>query len=213
MSTIYNELTQLGVLPVVTAYTVEGTVTLAKTLATNGIPGIEITCRTDCALDAIKAVKDADIDILLGAGTVTNAELLKEISEIGVDFAVSPGVTTSLLRAASKTNCLLLPGVSSASEIMQCMEHGIKHMKLFPAVSINALELLKAFHAPFPDVQFCPTGGVNMNNLIEFIQMPNVFCVGGSWMVPKKLIQNNEWNAISEICKECNTTLANIRGL
>ena len=201
--TIFDEqLKQIGILPVVIANTVKDALSLAETLAENNIPCIEITCRTACAIDAIKAIKDSRINILLGVGTVTNTKLLEQISSIGVDFAVSPGVTASLIDASIDNGLPLLPGISSASEIMLCMEHGLKHMKIFPAMPIGASQLLKAFYSPFPEAQFCPTGGINMDNFQEFIKMPNVFCVGGSWVVPEKLVGNHEWNAIAKLCKE-----------
>lgn len=211
MPDIVNQLRQAAVLPVVTAHQVADTVKLAETLTNNGLSCIEITCRTDCAIDAIKAIKDSNVDILLGAGTVTDSELLKDLAAIGVDFAVSPGVTPALLQTAVDTDITLIPGISSASEIMLCMDYGFRHLKMFPAVPVNAAQLLKAFHAPFSSVQFCPTGGVNMTNLKSFLQMPNVFCVGGSWMVANKLIANGEWDKVAQLCRDCVLAVAEIR--
>jgi 2-dehydro-3-deoxyphosphogluconate aldolase / (4S)-4-hydroxy-2-oxoglutarate aldolase len=211
MKNLSTQLEQIAILPVVTAHSVEGTVALARTLVTAGIPAIEITCRTACAIDAIKAVKDADIDILLGVGTVTNTQILEQVANIGVDFVVSPGVTSSLLQSSIDNDLPLLPGVSSASEVILCMDYGLKHMKLFPAVPIGGLQLLKAFSGPFPEVRFCPTGGINISNFQDFLQMPNVFCIGGSWMVPGKQIQNNEWDSITQLCEECVSSLHSLR--
>ncbi len=199
---LFNEqLKQIGILPVVTADTVENMLRLAETLTANGIPCIEITCRTPSAIDAIKAIKASDVDILLAAGTVTNTKLLAQMATIGVDFVVSPGTTSALLQAATESKLPILPGVSSASDIMLCMDHGIKYMKLFPAGAINALALLKSFYPPFPEAQFCPTGGVNEGNLQAFRQLPNVFCVGGSWLAPEHHIANNEWDIIAQLCQ------------
>lgn len=199
---LFNErLKQIGILPVVTADTVENMLCLAETLAANGIPCIEITCRTACAIDSIKAIKASDIDILLSAGTITHAKLLAQMADIGVDFVVSPGTTSALLQAAIEHELPILPGVSSASEIMLCMDYGIKYMKLFPATAINALALLKSFYPPFPEARFCPTGGVNERNVEAFRQLPNVFCVGGSWLVPEHHITNNEWDIIARLCQ------------
>jgi len=211
MEKLGKQLEQVGVLPVVTTYTAEGTVELAKTLLSAGISAIEITCRTASAIDAIKAVKEADLDILLGVGTVTNTKLLEQVAAIGVDFIVSPGITPALLQAAADNKLPILPGVSSASDIMLCLDYELQYMKIFPAVPLGAAQLLKAFAGPFPDVKFCPTGGININNFQEFLQMPNVFCVGGSWMVPGKQVENNDWASITQLCHECLTMPGNTK--
>ncbi len=211
MSEIYQQLEQIGILPVVTASRVAATVKLAEALRQSGLSCIEITCRTPAALDAIKAVKQADLDILVGAGTVTRPELLAEVVDLGVDFIVSPGVTDKLLAMAATKNTAFLPGVSSASGIMSCMDYGWHHLKLFPAIPLNAVALLPAFQAAFPKVRFCPTGGINTNNLGTFITMPNVFCVGGSWMVTPTLVENEDWEAITRLARVCMGQLADLK--
>lgn len=210
LANLHGPLERLGVLPIVTAHTVAGTVELAKTLVANGVPCMEIACRTDCAIDAAKAVKETGIDILLGMGMVTSTSLLEQISGIGVDFVVSPGVTSKLLYATNTTRLPLLPGVNTASEIMLCMEYDITYMKMYlTTVPIDAMQLLETFYRLFPEIQFCPTGGINTDNMQDFMKLPNVFCVGGSWIVPDQLIVNNEWDAIAQLCKKTMGLIAN----
>lgn len=202
MSPLMQTLKDTRLMPVVTAYSVDSTLGLAAALVEGGINAIEITLRTDCALDAIREVKASDIDILVGVGTLTSAADVEAVAKIGVDFAISPGVTSSLLQAGKDTGVQLLPGIATASELMLGLEYGLSEFKLFPAGAINGYELLKAFSGPFPDVSFCPTGGISLVDLNQFMALPNVFCVGGSWMVPKDAVMNGEWNRISQICRE-----------
>lgn len=194
-----HDLENLKIVPVVTAYSVEKTVETTRALVAGGINSVEITLRTDCALDAIKAVQDADIDVIVGVGTVTTPELVEKVAAMNVDFAVSPGITTKVLDAARDAQLKLLPGVGTTSELMFGMEYGYKCFKLFPASVINALGLLKAFNSVFPDVNFCPTGGISELNAREHLDRPNVGCVGGSWMIPKAEIDAGNWAKITEL--------------
>jgi len=196
-----QDLENLQIVPVVTAYSVEKTVEVTRALVAGGINSVEITLRTDCALDAIKAVQDSDIDVIVGVGTVTTPELVEKVAALNVDFAVSPGITASVLDAARDTQLKLLPGVATTSELMFGMEYGYECFKLFPASVINALGLLKAFNSVFPGVTFCPTGGVSEKNAREHLDRPNVGCVGGSWMIPKNEIDAGNWAKITELSK------------
>lgn len=202
MSPLMETLQDTRLMPVVTAYSVESTLGLAAALVEGGINAIEITLRTDCALDAIREVKASDIDILVGVGTLTSVADVEAVAKIGVDFAISPGVTSSLLQAGKDTGVMLLPGVATASELMLGMEYGLSEFKLFPAGAINGYELLKAFAGPFGNAKFCPTGGISLANLNQYLELPNVFCVGGSWMVPKDAVLDGDWSRISQICRE-----------
>lgn len=202
MSPLMETLQDTRLMPVVTAYSVESTLGLAAALVEGGINAIEITLRTDCALDAIREVKASDIDILVGVGTLTSVADVEAVAKIGVDFAISPGVTTSLLQVGKDTGVKLLPGVATASELMLGLEYGLSEFKLFPAGAINGYELLKAFAGPFGNAKFCPTGGISLANLNQYMELPNVFCVGGSWMVPKDAVLDGDWSRISQICRE-----------
>lgn len=196
-----EDLSNLKIVPVVTAYSVEKTVELTRALVAGGINSVEITLRTACALDAIKAVQDSGIDVIVGVGTVTTPELVEKVAAMKVDFAVSPGITTKVLDAARANELKLLPGVATTSELMFGMEYGYKCFKLFPASVINALGLLKAFNSVFPEISFCPTGGVSESNAREHLDRPNVGCVGGSWMLPKAEIDAGHWDKITQLSK------------
>lgn len=199
-TSLEERLAKIKILPVVTPHDPESTVSLARALLAGGIHGIEITLRNDTALDALIAVKEAKLDMQIGVGTVTNANRVQQVAEIGVDFAVSPGITRSVLEAAQEAQLSLLPGVSSPSEIMLGQEYGLDFFKLFPAGALNGTYMLKALHGPFPETKFCPTGGVSPDNVNEYLQLPNVICAGGSWMVPTTLIKDQAWEAITQSC-------------
>lgn len=202
MSPVLETLQHTRLMPVVTPYNVEATLGLAQALIEGGINAIEVTLRTDAAMDAIRALKQAELDILVGVGTLTSAADLEKVADIGVDFAISPGVTPALLQAGKDTGIKLLPGIGSASELMLGLEYGLSEFKLFPADTINGYELLKAFSGPFSQVKFCPTGGIGLHNLVKYMELPNVFCVGGSWMVPKQAVLDGDWGQISQICRD-----------
>jgi len=170
------------IVPVYTPQSVSETLAAAKNLLTDGINCIEITLRTECALEAIQAVKDSDIDIALGVGTVRDSEMVATLKEIGVDFAVSPGLTSKILSAAVQHNLPLLPGIATPSELLTGIEYGFETFKMFPANAIDSKALLKAFNATYPNVRFCPTGGVNSDNVSSFLNLENVIAVGGSWV-------------------------------
>ena len=190
------------VLPVVTAQTVKSTVQLTQTLFDGGMRAVEITLRTEAALDSIRAVKAEVPDILVAAGTVTNPEDLERAMDAGADFCVSPGVTERLLRAAAEARVDFVPGVATASEILLGMDYGFRCFKLFPAVAVGGLQLIKSLSGPFPDLQFCPTGGLNASNFREFLALPNVICCGGSWMVADALVSAGKWPQMEELARE-----------
>ena len=137
--------------------------------------------------------------MLLGVGTVVNDTHLEQIADIGVDFAVSPGFTPSLLKKSIELGVDLLPGVTSPSEVMIGMEFGLTCFKLFPAVAVGGLPLLKSIGGPLPQVTFCPTGGLTIDSFTDFLALPNVGCVGGTWLVPKDAVENKDWQKITDI--------------
>ena len=159
MNLFQETLKALKIVPVVTPYSVQATIEMTKAMVAGGIGSVEITLRTECAWDAIKAVQALGLPLKVGVGTITDAELFAQAEDLGLDFAVSPGITTRLLSRAQDSSLPLLPGIASASELMHGLEYGIKTYKLFPAMAINAPALLSAFSGPFPDIKFCPTGG------------------------------------------------------
>ena len=197
-----EQLAACRVLPVITAYDIESTVRLVQTLEKGGMTAVEITLRTPAALDSICAIKAASPAVLIAAGTVTTPTALEQSRRAGADFCVSPGISQSLLRAAAEQGVCLLPGVATASEVMLGMEHGIDLFKLFPAVAVGGLDLLRSFHGPFPSVRFCPTGGLGPSNFRDFLALPNVVCCGGSWMVKQELVEAGNWGEIEVLARE-----------
>jgi 2-dehydro-3-deoxyphosphogluconate aldolase / (4S)-4-hydroxy-2-oxoglutarate aldolase len=202
MSDLITKLKSYKVLPVVTPPAPEQCVELARALADGGIKAIEITLRNETAMEALKAVKASDVQIDVGVGTLTSAKQVEAVAELGLDFGISPGVTPAVLQAAVDTGLNLVPGITSPSEMMLGMEYGLDTFKLFPAGAIGGYNLLKALAGPFPNISFCPTGGISLGNAREFLDLPNVVCIGGSWMVPNDLVNNQDWDAITQLCAE-----------
>jgi len=202
MSDLITKLKSYKVLPVVTPPAPEQCVELARALSAGGIKAIEITLRNETAMEALKAVKASDVQIDVGVGTLTSAEQVVAVADLGLDFGISPGVTPKVLQAAVDTGLNLVPGITSPSEMMLGMEYGLDTFKLFPAGAIGGYNLLKALAGPFPNISFCPTGGISLGNAREFLDLPNVVCIGGSWMVPNDLVNNQDWNAITQLCAE-----------
>lgn len=190
------------VLPVITAIDVTSTVALAQALCRGGMKAVEITLRTPAALDSIKAVVAEVPDMLVAAGTVTNIAELHSSLEAGARMVVSPGSTPQLLRAARDAEVDFVPGVATASEVMRGLDEGYQCFKLFPAVAAGGLNLLKSLAGPFPEVKFCPTGGLNPSNFREYLALPNVVCCGGSWMVSADLVDNGRWDDIERLARE-----------
>jgi 2-dehydro-3-deoxyphosphogluconate aldolase/(4S)-4-hydroxy-2-oxoglutarate aldolase len=197
--TIREQLAGYRVLPVITAEDVESTVALSRALLQGGMRAVEITLRTDVALEAIAAVRSALPDMAVAAGTVTNPRELQAAVAAGCEFHVSPGLTEQLLAAAREAGAMLVPGVATPSEIMLGMDYGLDCFKLFPAVPVGGIALLKALSGPFPGIAFCPTGGLNPDNFRDFLALPNVVCCGGSWMVAPDLVRRGEWDTIEQL--------------
>lgn len=198
MTTI-EQLAGYRVLPVITAEDVESTVALSRALLSGGMRAVEITLRTEVALEAIAAVRSALPDMAVAAGTVTNPRELQAAVAVGCDFYVSPGLTEPLLAAAREAGVKLVPGVATPSEIMLGMDYGLDCFKLFPAAPLGGIPLLKALAGPFPHIHFCPTGGLNPDNYRDFLALPNVVCCGGSWMVAPELVRRGDWDTISQL--------------
>ncbi|HEY4126031.1 MAG TPA: bifunctional 4-hydroxy-2-oxoglutarate aldolase/2-dehydro-3-deoxy-phosphogluconate aldolase [Rhizomicrobium sp.] len=198
-----NDIAQLlsisPVIPVLTIARVDDAVPLAQALADGGLSVLEVTLRTGAALDAISAIARDVPKAVVGAGTVLTPADLENARNAGAKFAVSPGLTDAL---ADKANALpLLPGVATASEIMRGREHGLRYFKFFPAESSGGVAALKSFAGPFSDVRFCPTGGITLETAPAYLALENVMCVGGSWMVPQRLIEAKDWHAITNLAR------------
>ncbi len=189
------------IVPVVVIENIKDAVPLAQSLIEGGIHIIEVTLRSSCALEAIELIAKNVPKMCVGAGTILNPTQLEQAQNRGAEFLISPGLTIKLLEYAKKKDMPLIPGVSSSSEVMQALELGYNALKFFPAEYCGGVKLLSAFNGPFKGVKFCPTGGISTDNMHSYLNLENVLCVGGSWLTPKNLIQNKEWDKITEICK------------
>ncbi len=189
------------IIPVVVIENIKDAVPLAQSLVEGGIQIIEVTLRSSCALEAIELIAKNVPKMRVGTGTILNPTQLEQAQNRGAEFLISPGLTIKLLEYAKKKDMPLIPGVSSSSEVMQALELGYNALKFFPAEYCGGVKLLNAFNGPFKGVKFCPTGGISADNMHSYLNLENVLCVGGSWLTPKNLIQNKEWDKITEICK------------
>ncbi|MGL2396897.1 bifunctional 4-hydroxy-2-oxoglutarate aldolase/2-dehydro-3-deoxy-phosphogluconate aldolase [Helicobacter pylori] len=189
------------IVPVVVIEDIKDAVPLAQSLVEGDIQIIEVTLRSSCALEAIELIAKNVPKMRVGAGTILNPAQLEQAQNRGAEFLISPGLTIKLLEHAKKKDMPLIPGVSSSSEVMQALELGYSALKFFPAEYCGGVKLLNAFNGPFKGVKFCPTGGISADNMRSYLNLENVLCVGGSWLTPKNLIQNKEWDKITEICK------------
>jgi 2-dehydro-3-deoxyphosphogluconate aldolase/(4S)-4-hydroxy-2-oxoglutarate aldolase len=187
------------VLPVVVIPDVELAVPLARALAAGGLPAIEITLRSPVALEACRQIVDEVPEVVVGVGTVREPVQVTQARDAGARFLVSPGSTPALLDALQAGDLPFLPGISTVSEMMAVAERGITEMKLFPAEASGGAALLKAVHGPFPDLRFCPTGGIRPENASTYLRLPNVGCVGGSWLTPAEILDNRQWQAVASL--------------
>ncbi|MCC2615420.1 bifunctional 4-hydroxy-2-oxoglutarate aldolase/2-dehydro-3-deoxy-phosphogluconate aldolase [Aestuariibacter halophilus] len=190
------------VVPVLVIKDVAHAVPLAKALIAGGIRVLEVTLRTPAALDAIRAIAKEVPEALIGAGTVTNEAQLKEVQDAGALFAISPGMTTELLKAGNDASIALIPGISSISELMKGIDLGYTHFKFFPAEASGGIKAIKSIGGPFPDVVFCPTGGIGPNNYLDYLALSNVRCAGGSWLAPDDAVEAGDWDRITELAKQ-----------
>lgn len=187
------------VVPVVVLDDADRAVPLAQTLCRAGLPVIEITLRTDAALEAIRRIATEVPEAIVGAGSVRRAEQLERVRSSGARFAVSPGAAPGLLRAAAEAGVLLVPGAATASEAMRLMEEGYRLLKFFPAELAGGIDLLRALGAPLPEARFFPTGGISARLAPDYLALPNVVCIGGSWITPPALLAAGDYEAIGRL--------------
>jgi 2-dehydro-3-deoxyphosphogluconate aldolase/(4S)-4-hydroxy-2-oxoglutarate aldolase len=197
-----DELKRTRIVPVIVIRDVAQAVPLARALVAGGLNILEITLRTPDALDAIKAIAAEVKDAIVGAGTVINGELLNKAVDAGSRFIVSPGLTEDVANTARARAVPLLAGVASASDIMRGLALGLSSFKFFPAETSGGAPAIKALGGPFPQVRFCPTGGVSPKNLSTYLSLPNVICAGGSWMVPSDLSEANAFARATDMARE-----------
>ncbi|WP_329341258.1 bifunctional 4-hydroxy-2-oxoglutarate aldolase/2-dehydro-3-deoxy-phosphogluconate aldolase [Streptomyces sp. NBC_01352] len=189
------------VVPVVVIEDASDAVPLARALVAGGLPAIEVTLRTPVALDAIRAIAGEVPDAVVGAGTVLTPEQVAESVAAGARFLVSPGWTDVLLEAMRASGVPFLPGVSTTSEVVALLERGVREMKFFPAQAAGGTAYLKSLSGPLPQARFCPTGGIGPANAAEYLSLPNVGCVGGTWMIPDDAVAARDWGRIEELAR------------
>jgi 2-dehydro-3-deoxyphosphogluconate aldolase/(4S)-4-hydroxy-2-oxoglutarate aldolase len=199
---IRNILALAPVIPVLTIEKLEHAVPLARALCAGGLRVLEVTLRTSAGLPAIEAMRKSVPDAVVGVGTLARPEDFTRSANAGAQFGVSPGLTAALAEAARGVSFPLLPGVMTPSELIAGLGWGYTTFKLFPAQQAGGIGMLKAMGGPFPDVVFCPTGGITRATAADFLSLPNVACVGGSWLAPNDKIRSGDWQAIEELARD-----------
>ncbi|MFD8063318.1 bifunctional 4-hydroxy-2-oxoglutarate aldolase/2-dehydro-3-deoxy-phosphogluconate aldolase [Streptomyces cyaneofuscatus] len=190
------------VVPVVVLHDAADAVPLARALVAGGLPAIEVTLRTAAALESIRAIAAEVPGAVVGAGTVISPQHVRDTVDAGARFLVSPGWTDALLEAMKGSGVPFLPGVSTTSEVVALLERGVSDMKFFPAEAAGGTAYLKALSAPLPQARFCPTGGISLASAPSYLALPNVACVGGSWMVPGDAIAAKDWDRVARLAAE-----------
>ena len=195
-------MTLAPVIPVLTVRDAEDGVAQAKALVAGGLLAIEVTLRTPGALAAIAAIAARVPGATVGAGTITQPEQIDAAVKAGARFLVSPGASPRLAQAAAQAPIPFLPGVATASEALALMDLGFRAMKLFPAEAVGGVKLLASLAAPLPDLKFCPTGGIDLAKAPSYLALPNVVCVGGSWMLPKQALADGDYAKVEALSRE-----------
>ncbi|WP_037452181.1 bifunctional 4-hydroxy-2-oxoglutarate aldolase/2-dehydro-3-deoxy-phosphogluconate aldolase [Skermanella stibiiresistens] len=201
MQTISAILALGPVVPVLTIDDVETAVPLARALARGGLPAIEVTLRTAASPDAIRAIAAEVPEAVVGAGTILTAKHYEEAVAAGAKFIVSPGCTPDLIEAARRSEVPFLPGAATASEAMALLAAGFTHLKFFPAEPAGGIKMLSSLGAPLPALRFCPTGGISVENAPKYLALPNVVCVGGSWVAPADVVKARDWDKIEALAR------------
>lgn len=198
------------VIPVLKVEDPEIAVPLAQALVAGGLPVLEVTLRTERALEVIAAMSEV-VGAIVGVGTVTRPDQFAQARTAGARFAVTPGLTPALFEAAPEAGIPVLPGVMTPSELIEAGENGFKLLKLFPAEVAGGVAMLKSMGGPFADIGFCPTGGVTPANMLDYLGLSNVLCVGGTWLTPEDLLHDKNWNGIRDLAREAVETASKIR--
>ena len=195
------------VIPVLTVRDTRDAIAQARALVAGGLPAIEVTLRTAGALDAIRAIAAEVEGAVVGAGTIITPEQIDQACKAGARFLVSPGASPRLAKAASQAQVPFLPGVATASEAMTLMELGLTALKLFPAEAVGGARLLASLAGPLPNLRFCPTGGIDLAKAPAYFALPNVVCVGGSWMLPKAALEAGDYAIVERLAREAVSAL------
>ena len=211
MDNIINELKLYGIVPVVKIERIEDALPLAKALCAGGLPLAEVTFRTPCAKEAIRIMKETYPEMIIGAGTVLNAQQVDEAIEAGSQFIVSPGLNPKTVQYCLDKNIPVLPGCATPSDMEKAIELGLDVVKFFPAEANGGIKAIKAMSAPYGHLNFMPTGGINIKNLNDYLSFDKIIACGGTWMVSQDLIDHQQWDEITRMTKEAIETMLNIQ--
>lgn len=202
MPTINEQLKTLKIIPVIALDNAEDIIPLGKVLSDNGLPAAEITFRSAAAVDAIRLLRESQPHMLIGAGTILNRQQVKEAKEAGATFIVSPGFNPNTVKACQDMGITIIPGVNNPSTVEAALEMGITTLKFFPAEASGGINMVKSLVAPYGDIKLMPTGGITVNNINNYLSIPQVLACGGTWMVDKKLIESRDWDTIARLTRE-----------
>ncbi|KQA99023.1 2-dehydro-3-deoxyphosphogluconate aldolase [Vibrio metoecus] len=202
MSSIKQQLKALKVIPVIAIDNAEDILPLGKVLVENGLPAAEITFRSEAAVEAIRLLRQAQPDMLIGAGTVLNREQAIAAKEAGATFIVSPGFNPNTVKACQEIGIDIVPGVNNPSTVEAALEMGLTTLKFFPAEASGGINMVKSLLAPYTDIELMPTGGISATNIKDYLAIPRVLACGGTWMVDKKLIEAGNWEELARLTRE-----------
>ncbi|EHD2233132.1 bifunctional 4-hydroxy-2-oxoglutarate aldolase/2-dehydro-3-deoxy-phosphogluconate aldolase [Vibrio vulnificus] len=202
MSSIKEQLKALKVIPVIAIDNAEDIIPLGKVLAENGLPAAEITFRSEAAVEAIRLLREAQPDMLIGAGTVLNREQAIAAKEAGATFIVSPGFNPNTVKTCQEIGIDIVPGVNNPSTVEAALEMGLTTLKFFPAEASGGINMVKSLLAPYTNIELMPTGGINPANIKDYLAIPRVLACGGTWMVDKKLIEEGNWEELARLTRE-----------
>ena len=211
MKPILEQISNIGLVPVIKIDDAEKAVPLVRALKKGGIPVAEVTFRTACAAEAIRKIADAEPDVLVGAGTVISVEQAKAAVEAGAKYIISPGFDAEVVKWCIDNNVPITPGCSDASDVSVAAKMGLEVVKFFPAEAAGGLKVLKALSGPFPNMKFIPTGGIGPDNLGSYLAFKKIIACGGSWMVPGDMLDNNDWDGITALAREAILKMLDIK--
>jgi 2-dehydro-3-deoxyphosphogluconate aldolase/(4S)-4-hydroxy-2-oxoglutarate aldolase len=202
MPTINDQLKALKVIPVIAIDNAQDIIPLGKVLAENGLPAAEITFRSDAAVEAIRLLREAQPDMLIGAGTIMTGEQALAAKQAGAIFGVSPGFNSNTVKACQEIGIDIIPGVNNPSTVETALEMGLTTLKLFPAEASGGINMVKSLVGPYGNIRLMPTGGITPSNIDNYLAVPEVLACGGTWMVDKKLVENQQWDEIARLTRE-----------
>ena len=211
MNPILEQISNIGLVPVIKIDDAEKAVPLVRALKKGGIPVAEVTFRTACAAEAIRKIADAEPDVLVGAGTVISVDQAKAAVEAGAKYIISPGFDAEVVKWCIDNNVPITPGCSDASDVSVAAKMGLEVVKFFPAEAAGGLKVLKALSGPFPNMKFIPTGGIGPDNLGSYLAFKKIIACGGSWMVPGDMLDNDDWDGITALAKEAILKMLDIK--